>query len=257
MTITNHRPSIRTAGSLSRAGALSEYRSPVSRAAAVLVPLTLLGALALLAWVVTRDDDPQLADLALVGARGPQCVRVVIASDVSGSMQDAASARDSAIGTLLTWLPGNLRPDDEVAALAFAAVVGPVTGPATLDALARSPFTVPGTVADGTDTVWRPVLTAVRALPASPCSTSLLVVSDAQLNPLPTDAGAAREQLTAAGVDDLHLLVPSDDLDVPDGWNDLYPYAPPVRFDGTDRDETARALAQTVADITGQQLRHR
>jgi hypothetical protein len=244
---------------------LRELRSPWRYLVAV-VPLLLL--LMLVGQWSGRDapvldevpldevpvDGMPLDELRLSGTRGPQCVRFVVASDVSGSMKEAAAARDAAVRTLLDWLPANLRDDDEVALLTFAADVGSVAGPRAVADLRDGDALTPGPATDADHTGWTPVLDAVASLPPSGCDTALLVISDARLSPLPSDADDARAQLSASGVRDLVLLVPSRELEIPGAWTELYPYAEPTRFDGTHRESTATAVAGAIADVVGQEL---
>ncbi len=251
------RSTIGTTAGPARSGRLGDLRSRGSRPARVVLPLAIVAALVIAAWALTHRSDAPLEDLALVGPRGPQCTRLVIASDVSGSMDQVASARDAAIATLLTWLPGNLRPDDEVAALTFASTAGPVTGPTSIGSLDHEPLAAPDAPTDMAGTSWQPVIDTVGALPSTACGTALLVVSDADADQLPAGSATARSQLAAIGVDDLALLVPSPSIAVPDLWSQVYPYAAPVRFDGTDRQATARAMAQAIATVTGQSLGRR
>lgn len=140
----------------------------------LLAVLLLLAAVpVLLAWALTDLSEPErlLADRPLVGSRGPSCLRLVIANDVSGSMSDFAGARDAALHQLVDWAPRNLRPDDELSIVDFAADAAvrlPVSPVRTIGPAAASP----AVVHDGSETLLAPVLTAstprVRGTATSP-----------------------------------------------------------------------------------------
>ncbi|MGY1681425.1 hypothetical protein [Geodermatophilus sp. SYSU D01176] len=220
---------------------------------ALLAALLVLGGLL---WGHATQEPRRLSDLVLTGPRGPACLRLLIGADVSGSMASFASARDSAVRTFLTWAPSNLRSDDELGVLAFAADAAWVRAPASVQVGGGLAGSATG-VHDGRDTLLGPVLDLVAGQPASPCDTVLLLFSDAQLSDLPGDEAAGRAALRAGGVHDVALLVPGTDIDVPGAWQVAYPGAGPRRFDGTDTDETALSVAEVVADLTGQELTRR
>jgi len=221
------------------------------------VALAVAGALLAggVAWV--RSDDPadRLTDWALVGARGPACVRLVLGNDVSGSMTEFAAARENAVDTFLRWAPGNLRSDDELGVLDFAAEARWAREPATIERGTGGRASA-GAV-DGLDTLLQPVLDRVAELSPSDCDTVLLLVSDAQLADLPGSAEEGRAALRAAGVHDVVLLVPGEDIDVPPVWTTAHPEAEPLRFAGEDADAAALVLGQVVAGLTGQTLEER
>lgn len=202
-------------------------------------------------WWSTRHQEPNsLTDTALVGERGPGCGRIVIASDESGSMQQFRHARDLALAQLLNWAPGNLRGDDELAVLAFSGdtfVAMPPTPVANQPVLGGTPGPTDGTK-------YSALLSALAALPASRCSTGLILLSDGKFHDLPTSAADNRNKLRDIGIDKLFLLVPGKDIEIDPGWDGVFPYAPPVVFDGTNPDKTGLAFGHTLADITGQQL---
>lgn len=210
-------------------------------------------------WLANRDEaedagPARLDQLVLDGPRGPECLRLVIAVDDSGSMSDFASARDRALHQFLGWVgrPGNLRSDDELAVVDFAfesAVRLPPSPPSSgVGALTGRPVT------DGFDTLFRPVLETVSGFPPTDCSTALALLSDAQLSDLPATEAVGRRILRGAGVDDVRLLVPGDGITVPAQWQQVFPAAAPDRFDGHDTEQTARTFGETVADLVDQTL---
>lgn len=243
-----------TAGGLDTGGPLGRGRGlgPAVDARRMLL-LVLLTGLLWLAWWALPSGDRVLADRYLAGARGPACVRVVVAVDGSGSMTDYAAARDAALVQLLAWSARNLREDDELAVVDFAATAAdrlPVTA-----ARALGNGAVPAAAPiDTGSTLLAPVLTAIGAQAPSRCDRALMLLSDGQLGDLPTDEAGGRAALAAHDVRDLALLVPGTSIDVPAEWSTAFPYAPPLRFDGHDPDATAVAFGEAVAAITGQTL---
>ncbi|WP_224401695.1 vWA domain-containing protein [Pseudonocardia sp. ICBG1034] len=220
----------------------------------------ILAAVALLTaagWALLPERDRSLAGQRLTGARGPSCLRLVIAVDVSGSMAGYAGARDSALAQLLGWAGDNLRPDDEITVVDFAersAVRLPVT---TVDALRPADGAVAAAVRDSHTTYLGPVLDQVRAQPGGPCDRAVLLLSDGLLADLPATADRGRAVLTAHDVHDLELLAPGEDVEVPAQWSTTFPAAAPIRFDGHDADDTAVALGGAIAAITRQTLEER
>ena len=216
--------------------------------------LAALGAVALLgplAW--HRLALPTtLSGYALSGARGPACQRIVVANDVSGSMTAFADARRNALTQLLAWAPANLRPSDHIGVIDFAGSAEWVRMPASVTDPAQQTPTSPGPLAEGTNL--GPVIAAVAALPPSRCETSLWLLSDAQYPDYAPSADQAREELAAADIHRIPLLVPSGDITVDPAWETTYPYSTPITFDGHNPDETALAYGGLLSDLTGQEL---
>ncbi|SHN44436.1 hypothetical protein [Cryptosporangium aurantiacum] len=200
----------------------------------------------------TAPVSGALGDYALEGRRGPECLRLTLMVDSSGSMQDYAGARDAALNRLVPWLAKNLRDSDELAVIDFAQTAN-VRLPPTA---ARSVGSAPGApaVADGGGTLLAPALAEVDRFPASKCDTAVLLLSDAQVSDLPLGEPAGRTLLQQHDVSDIELLVPGHAIDVPAGWTTAFPAAQPRKFDGYDPDATAVAIGRTVAELTGQQL---
>lgn len=215
-----------------------------------LLAAALLSALLAL-WASKHSTTNSLNDVRLVGARGPACLRLVIADDISGSMQNFASARNAAVDEMRHWARRNLRPDDQIGVLQFAVNAGWQAGPGK-----TTPSPAAGTVHDGTFTYLDPVLNLVRALPSTRCDTALVLVSDAQLADLPGDPSTGNSVLRTAHVHDLFLLVPGQSISVPKAWTTAFPEAAPVRFDGTNSAATGLTFGHVVAALTRQQLRH-
>lgn len=237
---------LRPPGKLRTAASESTRRTPLLALAAVIA--------AILMAIPLLDADPgfsSLDDVALTGDRGPGCVRLVIASDQSGSMIDFASPREQALAQLLAWTPDNLRPDDEVAVMSFTDHVEHKLAPSS--ATARPALGSLG-VSSGNTTLFDPVISAVGQFPDTPCRTALLLLSDGKMFDSSGNAQNARANLRAAGVSDLYLLVPGEAIEVPDDWTETYPYAEPIRFDGTNPEATGLAFGNSLAATTGQSL---
>jgi len=214
-------------------------------------------ALAILLWAtipaaISRLTDPSAIDqVALTGPRGPQCLRLILAGDVSGSMTQYAAAEQAAVNQFLTWAPTNLRPDDEIGVLSFAGSIAWNRRPAPANASTMTTGT-PANMSDGT--ALSPVINGIGSLPASGCRTALALLSDGQMQDLPAPQDARAMQV-AAGIDDLSLLVPSAGIDRPTDWNTTFPAAMGTVFDGTDPNATGLTFAHLVARLTEQTLR--
>lgn len=204
-------------------------------------------------WYLDRDDPDSLDHAVLVGQRGPGCARIVIASDESGSMEKFVQPRNNALAQLLAWAPSNLRDDDELEAVVFSGDTFVAMAPTEIKkrpALGGTPPPV-----DGTALV--PLLNTIRRMPPSHCVQSLILLSDGIFQDLPAGSDAARQQLKDAGISNLALLVPGKNIKFEPTWQGLYPYAPPVIFDGLNSDKTGLAIGHALASITGQQLKER
>ncbi|MFG1927929.1 VWA domain-containing protein [Cryptosporangium sp. NPDC048952] len=228
-------------------------RRPFWALAALLLLVPLLW---LLFTSCQRQEDPApvagaLGDYALEGKRGPECLRLTLLVDSSGSMQDYAGARDAALARLVPWLANNLRDTDELSILDFAETAT-VRLPPTTAGSAGAPAATG--VADGGGTLLEPALAQVDGFRTTQCETALLLLSDAQVTDLPTSEQDARTLLRQHRISDVKLLVPGQDIDVPDTWLTAFPDAQPRKFDGYDPDATAVAIGRTVAELTGQKL---
>ncbi len=219
--------------------------------AKLLLPLVLLGLLAGLLWSKLWRPPESLDEVTLAGARGPACVRLLLVPDQSGSMSAFAAARERAVQRFLGWAPGNLRPDDEVGVLDFASEAqwSRMPAPIDTDASYRN-----GTADLGGGTQFAPVIEAVRALPASRCDTALVLLSDAQIDGVPSDRDAGRQLMQELDVHDVALLVPDRAIEVWSGWATVFPTAQPEAFNGLDDAETGLVFAAQVATLTGQEL---
>lgn len=216
--------------------------------------LVLLILAALPFWVWWDRREPQsLAQTYLAGERGPGCIRIVIANDTSGSMYEFTRPRQLALAQLLEWSPRNLRGDDEIAVLAFSGTTYVAMPPAPVASNPR-PGQTPGPT-DGTSL--NSLVAALQDLPESRCATSLMLLSDGVFGDLAPDEDSGRIQLRDAGVSNLYLLVPGKNIPIEPNWHNIYPYAPPAVFDGTNPDATGLVLGRTLATVTGQHLERR
>jgi hypothetical protein len=185
------------------------------------------------------------------------CLRLVIAVDVSGSMRDFAVPRDDALVQLFAWVKGtpttrNLQVDDQVAIVDFAAVALTRMVPVTVGDLG----TLPGATGakDGEYTYFTPILDRIAAFPNTTCDTDLVLISDAQLEDLPSDSAAGQALMRRYAIDKVRLLVPGAAIKVPAQWQESFPSARPSVFDGTDAKSTGLAFGHTIANLTGQTL---
>ncbi|CCH29391.1 hypothetical protein ABZ816_39975 [Actinosynnema sp. NPDC047251] len=218
----------------------------------------LLVLLALLSgWYQWRRENPPLPSTiegyALVGPRGPACLRIVIGLDVSGSMDQYAHPRDEALKSLLRWAKEgySLRDADRVAVVDFAlgASVRLPPQPVKSDVPALAAPAV-----DTGDTRVEQLLDRVAGFPDDGCETALLLLSDGIVTDLPPTHVEGNAMLAAHGIRSVHLLVPGVDVSVPDEWTRAFPIAPPITFDGADSGATSLVIGSVVAALTGQRF---
>ena len=214
-----------------------------------LLGLPLLAALLVVPLFGWLRPPTSLSEAALTGARGPGCLRLVLASDHSGSMTELQVARDQAIAQLFGWAPRNLRPNDEIAVVTFAGDA--VT---TLQPTAIGQLQPPGTATpDPRHTRLLPVLDQLTTFPATRCRSALVVMGDGWFSDLPADSASGTQALHDAGIDEVALLVPGR-TDTPEEWLQVFPSAPAQVFDGRSPDATGLVIAQQLARWTGQDL---
>lgn len=215
-----------------------------------LLPLLLIAGF--IAFLVFTQRPTSLADYALVGARSPACVRTVVLRDQSGSMSGFEAARESAMQQLIEWstAPDTLRPDDELAIIDFAdnGVVALPT--ATVESLGT---TIPGDQSASGGTELGAGILAMKTLPTTECTTSLIVLSDGFIPPL---SGEAENELTAQGITHVALVLPAAG-GAPAEWRSEFPYAIVVAASASDADQTAQAVGEALAVSVGQRLERR
>lgn len=241
-----------TAGRFASGGSFSSSneRSRWWWALLLLVPVA---AMIVAAAGIEADRNEPLASFVLTGERSPACLRTVVFRDQSGSMSGFEISRDSAMTQLVAWsaAPGTMRGTDELAIIDFAAD--------SAIALETRPIADPGqgippsavTDADGTDLSQGIAL--MRQLPPTVCHTSLVVLSDGLIDPLTIDA---RKMLAAQNVTDVALILPGSMI-VPDVWKSAFPYGISQEASASDPNQTARAVAATMAASVGQRLEKR
>jgi hypothetical protein len=205
-------------------------------------------------WPARGTASGTLSGYRASGARDElNCLRLVVGVDVSGSMRDFAVPRDDALGQLFSWVKKkNLRPDDQVAIIDFAAVAKIRMWPTQVAHLGGLP--PPAGARDGVYTYFHPILTILDQFPRTSCDTALALISDAQLIDLPSTAPAGRQLLLDHQVGKIRLLVPGAAIHVDPTWTKGFPSAAPYVFDGTDTEATSLALGHTVVSLTGQSL---
>ena len=233
--------------------ALNRRRWLAAVATAALASLVLLPlAPALLADGLPVGAPTRIADARLAGPRGPECLRLVVAPDRSGSMEQYSAARDSALKLLLPWARTQLRADDEVAVIEWADRTAVVLAPTPVGAAATSGSTGPGL---GTGTHLAALVAAVATLARTTCRTQLVLISDGEAADLPDSADLSR--LAPAGIDVVTLLMPAPGMRAPRAFTQALPYARASAFNGLDPQDTALALARTIASTTGQRIERR
>lgn len=216
-----------------------------------------------------REGNSQagsLESVRLTGSCPRRRIRLIIASDLSGSMGRFTEARDRALHRLIRWVPGNLRLDDELALLTFGSYTVVNTAPTTIRAFRETltresnplPLVATGAVSPGIEnaTKFSPLVDAIRRLPSSRQQTALMLLSDGLFGDFPSDINDARSALDDAGISQAFLIRPSECGLEPgqvDPWTSLCS-APPMIADGADSDVTALSFGKVLAIITGQRL---
>lgn len=207
----------------------------------------LVAVLLLLWWLWPKPADT-LTQLHLSGARSPACVRLVILPDRSGSMEEFAAARDGAFAQLIPWATANLRADDELAVIDWAASAAVAAGPARVDQVADGSLPSVAVETDGTDLTR--AVDAVVAMPGTTCRTALVFLTDTAVSPV---ADQTIRSLVDATVTSVTVVLP-DGASVTSEWTNAMPFSRTVTSNARDADATARALGQAVAFATDQQL---
>ncbi|MGW7362662.1 hypothetical protein ACWGI8_04350 [Streptomyces sp. NPDC054841] len=193
-----------------------------------------------------------LGRLYLAGARGPEDLRLILAIDGSGSMEDCTSARDAALRRFVPWAAANLRSGDELAVVDFATTSALRLSPTPLEHFTGS---LPAAaLLDRSDTRLHPVLRTASGMPSTGCRVALVLLSDAQLTDLPNSGVAGQRALEMHRIDDVRLLVPGLDIPVPGQWTAAFPMTEPVWFNGKNVNAACLAFARTLASLTGQSL---
>ncbi|NLH70804.1 MAG: hypothetical protein GX454_11605 [Brooklawnia sp.] len=224
------------------------HRGPSPRLL-MLLGLPLLAALLIVPLILGLRPPTSLDEAVLSGARGPGCLRLVLASDHSGSMTELQAARDQAIRQLFAWAPRNLRSNDEIAVVTFAGHATTTLQPTAVEELQLPDAATP----DPTNTRLLPVLDQVTTFSATRCRTALVVMGDGRFSDLPTDDASGTQALYSAGVDEVALLVPGR-TDTPEDWQRVFPSAPAQVFDGRSPEATGLVIAEQLARWTGQGL---
>lgn len=204
-------------------------------------------------WTSIRPK--RIQDYRLAGPRRAGAIRIVVASDVSPSMDGFADARETAIGQLLTWVQANLRATDEIGVLDFSDTAAWRMTPTSIADLAQAGHHMSSTYAvpsGGTNLL--PVLERSRQLSNTTARTCVWLISDGQYPDYPPDADTARRVLYDSGVDAMPLLVPSHAIQVPEDWPAVFPTQIWTPFDGRNPNQTAIAFARTLAQHTHQRL---
>ena len=242
-------------GRLGRAGAVRSSGAGRAAAAISVSALVVLGLIAAAVIPGVQDRSAAADDLtrqALVGTRSLTCQRVVVLLDQSGSMTQFAQVRTDAMTTLAAWAPENLRSNDQVAVVRWAARSETDLAATSIDSLDSAALT-PGTSDLGAET--EDVLLAVeqvQAMRPSSCHTALVFISDGELT-TEVDPDELNRVLVDIGADQVSLLLPTSST-APEYWMQLFPYSLTFHADPNNANQTARALGQAIGSATGQEL---
>jgi len=234
---------LNTAGSLGVAGALGD--TPSRRRLWWLLALLPLIALVLLIPHPRSDD---LADLALTGVRGPGCVRIVVAPDVSGSMTEYEQVRTTALAELAEWTPENLRGDDELAVLVWDDAATIALNPVTVSSAAGVPTALPQPGTGGSDI--GPAIDLLHSFPTTYCRSALVAISDGLIG---SDAAGIEQTLRTSGFDSVAIILPNGSS-APGAWMQVFPYSLQFHADPVSPAQTGRAVAEAIAATTDQLL---
>ncbi|WP_409046942.1 vWA domain-containing protein [Microbacterium sp. HA-8] len=210
--------------------------------------LLLLGLGAVLLGLLPHPRSDDLADLTLTGMRGPACVRIVVAPDVSGSMTQFEQVRTTALAEVARWAPANLRDDDEFAVIVWDDGATVALAPIPLSAGANLPTSLGQPGSGGSDI--GPAVDLLPALPTTPCRSAIVAISDGIIG---TDTSGIEETLRASGFDRVAIILPNGSS-APATWMDVFPYSLQFHADPQSTAQTGRAVAEAIAATTDQLL---
>jgi Mg-chelatase subunit ChlD len=209
-------------------------------------------------WVHTRGPA-SLAEVQLVGPRGPEPLNVVLVLDESGSFAEYADVRAQLLDQFVDWSHDNLRPDDTLTVVAFAGDSATRIRTTSVSALPEVvPYDPIGLAAD--DTLVRPALEEAAGVTSAASidgPVTLVVLTDTIVSDLDSQSTSDVDQL----VDDLDafsmtVIVP-DGVDVTSQWHESFPWALELEAGLGSSNETALAIGSAMAHATGQRLEKR
>jgi hypothetical protein len=256
----------------SRFGVPTVRSVPVRRAASVhrdrrapgwLVPLLigLLGAAAvLLFWdgpqpQARPEAQPpgQLDQADLGGGRqlsGRACV--VLASDVSGSMDQHAEARRAALRDLTKFSRRELRPDDVVLVVTYDGAMAVALPPTAVRDLPDGDIPEPAPGANGTAML--PVIQGVSSLlaPHDCAATGLASVTDGELQ---DDAATLDQAIRTAALQHVVFLVPGGEGRPGPTGSDLLADVEVHHFQPGSATQLGLDYGRLIAELTGQKLK--
>jgi hypothetical protein len=231
---------------------LSSLRSRGRRWRLWLIALLLLALLLPVVWRSWQLAQPpsSLAAGRLEGVRSPAPVNVVLLLDVSGSFTTYLAMRDAALHEVVIWMPKNLRPDDRIAVVDFAAnacTLLPSTRVADLStaAISRSSCTM-----DSSNTLIQPALDEAARI-TSGHATSVVVVTDTMV----ADAQSASvvASVASTGASTMTVITPNG-VPVSADWANAFPWESAVQAAPDNSVQTAVAVGQAFAHATDQKL---
>jgi len=253
---------MRAIGTLHDAGVLRETTGRRRWPWLLLVPLLLVAVAAL---PHPRSDD--LADLALSGQRGPACVRVIVAPDVSGSMTSFEQVRTTALAEVARWAPENLRADDELAVIVWDDAAEIALAPVAVGTGGELPTSLSQPGSGGSEI--GPAVALLPELAPTHCRSALVAISDGAISDdgnsggisvasilasvFGTETPSIEQILRGAGVDRVAIILPNG-ASAPEAWMQAFPYSLQFHADPESAAQTGRAVAEAIAATTDQQL---
>lgn len=218
--------------------------------AAALVAAALLAAAGL--WIADDVADPTHIDQTkLAGPRSPLPVNIVLLLDKSGSFAGYESVRRQALDQLLTWSPDNLRDDDTITVLSFAADAAVEVDTVSVADLRTGRPTPANELLDGSGTMIAHALDLAAERADPDYLQSLVVVTDTVVTDVePAEMSRA---VAAIGADSMTLILP-DGEGITDAWAASFPWQFVTTIDSDSADGTALAIGRAIAHATRQSL---
>lgn len=217
------------------------------------VPLLLLlvAAVGLVGWNVARQPH-DISDVVLTGARSPAPLDVVLLLDESASFMGYAPVREEAVRRLAEWAPANLRPDDTVTIVGFAADAVVRLEPTRVSELGGS-IHLSSTPVDGESTDIRPaLLLSASAAPRHGSVRTVVAITDT----IVSDADGAGELIASLDAPTMSVVTPVG-VGVTGEWREAFAWQAAFTADSGSAGSTSLAIAGAIAHATGQEVKRR
>jgi len=222
---------------------------------AILLAGLALTALVLAAAALHRRAPGRLDQAELSGTRllpGRACV--VLASDVSGSMQQFAATRQAAMHDLMDFSRRSLRPDDVVVVVSYDGSAGVALGPTLVRDLPHTAVAEPIPGGDGTALIPAVGKVASLLVPYHCGATGLASVTDGLLQ---DDPAALDHALGQAALQRVHLLIPGGQGRPGPTGDKALSEVVIDHFDPGDGAQLGLDYGHLLAELTGQSLSRR